>query len=284
MGRLLKRVLGWSLAAKLTGAAAVLAMAAGIGVLAWGVARTSDSGGAPGDLPPFSPSNELDRDLALLRATSSIGDQILSIDGGLTTWSAAKSAAGDTGMSTHEPDAGAPTWFFRFRGILSPLAGAASGGPPPIPPKTWAAPTLSCRDVIVFFAVAPVPEGPTLSLSNGPAAGHCLAVPPISREFALIYASRTAFWRSDQPPSPAAEFTTLADASSRLAIQSDGSPATPVWLVTLTGKFFEPPSSSPAAGTPPPSPDAHCARQAVIIDANSGEVIYQTSVPSTSCS
>jgi hypothetical protein len=40
MGTLLKRVLGWSLAAKLGGAAAVLAAAAGIGVLVWGVVAT----------------------------------------------------------------------------------------------------------------------------------------------------------------------------------------------------------------------------------------------------
>ncbi len=284
MGSLLTHVMGWSPAAKLAGAAVVLAAAAGIGVLAWGVARTSDSGGAPGDLPPFLPSNELARDLALLRAVSSIGGQILSIEGGLTTWSAAKSAAGDTGMSTHEPDADAPTWFFRFRGMLSPLAGAASDGPGPIPPETWSPPTPSCRDVIVFFAVAPVPEGPTQYLSNGPAAGDCRGVAPVSREFALVYASRTAFWRGDQPPTPAAEFTTLTDATSRLAIQLDGSPATPVWLVTLTGNFFEPPGSSTTVGTPPPSPAAHCARRTVILNANSGELIYQTGVPSTSCS
>ena len=44
MGTLLKHVMGWSLAAKLAGAAAVLAAAAGVGALAWAVMATGGAG------------------------------------------------------------------------------------------------------------------------------------------------------------------------------------------------------------------------------------------------
>jgi hypothetical protein len=176
------------LAARIAGALVVVAAVGGLGLLAWGVVNTSDEAGGDNelDLPTPVSAPQMDADAALLRATKYVSGDVLDVTGGVTTWAAAKAAAGDTGFGPDDPRDDATAWFFRFSGMFRPDAGSFGPIGPANPNATPVVPV--CMAVAVWFPDITSERGPQVSTSSGLPA-DCSKPVPVSRELAIVLAA-----------------------------------------------------------------------------------------------
>ncbi len=282
-----RAALSLPVAARIAGALAIATGAAGIGLLVWGVVQTggpaNEQAAVGRDLPKPDASPTLTRDRALLMAAQHIGGDVTDIQGGLTTWAAAKATLGDAGFGAGEPAASAPAWLFRFRGMFTQFSGGSSGGR-----GTPVQPTVSCREITVLLPDEPTPSGPSSSASSQPSTGPCQTRAPLSRDIALVLASHAVSWLD--PPEAAAGLTTYGQA---IAVVSDpgltlravpaatGGMDDRVWLVTLAGTFYEGEGSSPPGGTPRPTTIVTCGTAYVIVDASTTETQMYMRAPSS---
>lgn len=285
-----RAALSLPVAARIAGAISIAAATGGLGVLVWAAVVTGGPAreGNHDNLPQPNASPTLTRDQALLAAAAGIGRDT-AIEGGLTTWAAARELTGESGGSgPGEPAAGAPVWLFRFRGMFT-LGSAGFAGPPP--PLTGASPaplTPSCQDLTVYFPDQPAPAGFAEGRTLGPASGACLTGAPLTRDIALVLAAGEAWPWQDKPVMANVERMTLAEALARLPVTNpeilNPHPAppnanidrpldTPVWLVTLTAHFGQPEGSSPPGGTPRPTTVVSCGTNYVIIADDTGDTL-----------
>ena len=296
-----RRWLAVPLALRVAGAIIVLSAVAGLGLLAWGVLRTGSGTESAGtestglDLPTPQSSPHMNADAALLKASTFVHGDIFDVRGALTTWAAARAATGDTGSGPGGPGDGDRTWFFEFDGIFTPEANGSTG-PAPIPIETPVPHTPSCGVLTVFF-----PDTPTEHITQAAehvrsVGGYCSAATPVSREFAIVLAARTAgiYWPMDEPPTSTAERMTaaklraaLSDRSAELSgnkVTFFPSPGdTPVWLVTFSGQFFEPEGWTPDGGTPRPTTVLSCADRFVILGVDSDDVLFTAQSTNDAC-
>lgn len=287
-----RRWLALPVALRIAGALVMVAAVGGLGLLAWGVVRTSDEAGRQDalELPTPGSAPQLGEDEALLRAAWFVNGDSREVNGGATTWAAAKAAAGDAGLAADEPRDDAIAWFFRFTGIFLPSQIGASSGP--INPDATP-PAPICMAIAVYFPDVTSERGPQVSMASGLPA-DCSEPAPVSRELAIALAATATdiFWSRDDPPAANAAKVGLGLALEALRDRSRGDiPASldresdiAVWLVTLNGQFFGPEGAVPTGGTTPrPTTTVWCGDQFVILDIESHEVLFKTQAQYDAC-
>lgn len=287
-----RRWLVLPLAARIGAALVIVAAVAGLGLLAWGVVRTSDeAGGENGlDLPAPGSAPQLDPDEALLRAAGYVHGDVQEVAGGATTWAAAKAAAGDTGTVLGEPRSDAVTWFFRFSGVVWPSQIGPGG--PVNPNATPVRPV--CMGIAVWFRDMAGERVEGDSVASGLPA-DCSGSLPATRELAIVLAAEEEYWPKDEPPVASAERITLAEVNSALGdrhAEPYGGKTTfvlspvdlPVWLVTLRGHFYGFERDVPAGGsTPRPTTTLSCAERFAVVDISSHEILYRAQFQNGTC-
>ena len=302
-------------AAKIAAIAILVAAAAGLAALAWGVAETDRPGGdtAPADwstLPAPEGEAALTRDAALLFAfRAPLGPDVMPAEATvvLTTFEGAREATDDRGEYGPEgPAADTATCLIRLRGMFTERTGVFSSGPGFPPPAQTAPPTIECREIVVFFA----DDGPSYVNSDGSpglvqiapgnrsSSGSCPSGGPggsISRDYALVAAAFNPAAQVQRGPPPvrdasAAEMT-YAEALDRLVALGwtppprDGGPAREddVWLVALKGSFLPPAEETPPS---PPGPSAMrlvCTETISVVDAKTGTVAHTQARTASGC-
>ncbi len=295
-----RRWLALPLALRVAGALVVVAAIAGLSLLAWGVARTgSETGGAALDLPTPQSSPRMNPDAALLRAAQFASGDVREVEGGPTTWSAAKAAAGDTSFGPLDPPNDAATWFFRFRGMFLPSQLGISSGPFD-PHATPSRPTPACMEVTVWLPDLTSERGPQAGMAGGTiddSVSDCEGSSPVSRQTAIVLAIRAAavsgagFSSRETPPDVEATLTTFGEAYRAVTIntgtslpEASSAAATPVWLITLSGEYFHGEGSRPeGGGTPLPTTVVACENHSVIIAADTGATLARFTFPSDAC-
>ncbi len=304
-----ERLIALPTAAKIAGAFTLIAAAAALAVLAWGVAET----GGPAqqvqiadwsDLPKPKGEARLTRDAALLEAMRHFGSDLggADVEVVLTTFAGAKLAMQDDSEEPVDPEAA--TWLVRLTGIFDKCVFGPCG-PATMPPVTPLPP--NCQDVFVFFPDAGpsfrtldgTHDGPVFGGSGGPPSGACItasARDQLSRDEALVAAARdpTARVHYGQTP-PLADASaeimtygqaqeTLADRGWRLvsgvhAISDEAA----VWLVVLKGLFPPPPEQLEPS---PPGPSDFrliCTEALTIIDPTTGSSLYNDFRTAAAC-
>ncbi len=296
------------LAARIAGALVVVAAVGGLGVLAWGVARTDSStsedspGGTAISIGPKLPEPvdppRLTRDQVLTHPAPR--GEIAGVNAQASTLGAILRFLRQSEPTANPPiafagdDSTATAWLLTYVGYFNKFGGFEPIGPCCQTPDPG---EIACRQSSIFFLEN---EGLAMSGPTGGAQGgtdlpdEACRRGELTRELAIVLGSQMEPWIDIQPdpPVPTAERMTLDEAL--VAIQKRGGERprqrvdapgkTPVWLVTLSGAFFGAEGTIPEDGTTPrPTTTISCADRFAIVDIEQRAPIYTTESQSDAC-
>lgn len=295
-----RRALALSLAVKVAGAAIVVAAAAGLAVLAWGVANSRAGDDAPTKpnavfedlvLPPPNTPPQLTREQALIEASRWVGGDIRAADVQVSTMDAINIVDGGGAVEANS----ATGWYVRVRGYNFDFRSSGSGGPLSYgqDQTTTVIPQPPCIETM--FHVEDF--SPATGASGGIGFGGGDPIPQsecevaFTSDAAIMAASKALF--SDVLYRTPAEVTatqmTLPGAVAALdsvGIETAVQPGADdqddqVWLVTMRDRFVHPGSPTPVPETPHPTPVHICLIVMAIVEP--GSIIEAGSAPSNDC-
>lgn len=290
-----RRVLALSLAVKVIGVTMVAAALAGVGLLAWGVLRSDDSGNALsaamfGDLALPSPITppQMEPALVLLEASQEAGGDIRAVDVQASTIAAISRAEGDS------PPIGTPdtstAWLVRVRGFGASLWPSSGGGALSQGSAAATDSAATCFESFAYFPDGPETDpGWFLASGSGTVLADSACNVQLTGDAAIVLANIALYndLRGRFPDRVQVAQAPLADAVGRFhdrGVATDlhpGEAGDPVWLVVMTGHFFGAANPTPVPATPRPTTAAPC-RIAMAIVSQDG-VLAAGSAPSTDC-
>jgi DNA-binding CsgD family transcriptional regulator len=298
-----QRLIALPAAAKIVGVAAVIAAAAGVGLLSWNGASEeieTEAGQSvavawqPPILPEPLTEPKLTGDQVLIRGGLVGKGEITTVDaqpstlGAITRYQLGEERPPDLEFAGERRVETA--WLVTMIGWFDDFAGALHSVPPPIPPGPTPVPHIACREVQVVLIddktrVNSQQLGGGFSVSQALPDGLCQRPDQLPRELALVLGARALadrfapFLASPAPISAflprevRSERTTLAEATeilgpqdSPVAPRMSANDDEPVWLLRFRGPFSYSPQASRGGAA-----SAVCTEIAVVVHAESGE-------------